>query len=111
MYGKGFVYFNSACKATADDKNIKCDYCKDNEGCEYRQPVIIEGNTKIWHLFYIIANQWRADVSGPTGLDYGVVIEVAKTMDIEINQSFFEKLRAYESAVLDNVTDQKGTGK
>jgi hypothetical protein len=38
--------------------------------------------------------------SGPTGFDFGVAIEVAKAMGIEINQTFFEKLRIYESESL-----------
>lgn len=36
----------------------------------------------------------------PYGLDYGVVIEMAKALDIESDQTFFEKIRAFESEVL-----------
>lgn len=36
----------------------------------------------------------------PYGLDYGVVIEMAKALDIERDQTFFEKVRAFEIEVL-----------
>ena len=66
-------------------------------------PEIIEGNKDIWNLFNICSNQWRAGFSGPSGFDFSVAIEVAKAMGIEINQSFFEKLRAYEVTTLNEI--------
>jgi hypothetical protein len=63
-------------------------------------PDILAGNGDIWHLITICGNQWRVGFSGPTGFDFGVAIEVAKAMSIEINQSFFEKLSAFETTAL-----------
>jgi len=40
------------------------------------------------------------------GLDFGVIIEMAKAMNIEINQTFFKKLRAYESTILSIKTNE-----
>lgn len=33
-------------------------------------------------------------------LDYGVIIEMAKALKVEINQIFFEKVKAFENEVL-----------
>lgn len=51
----------------------------------------------------LCSNQWRAGFSGATGLDFGVVIEVARALRLEVNQIFFEKLKVFETAVLNEM--------
>jgi hypothetical protein len=39
-------------------------------------------------------------MGGPVGLDFGVATEVARAMGTGTDQSFFEKLAAFESAAI-----------
>ena len=88
-------------------ENITCGGCEYNENCRHRQPEVIDGNREIWYLLQLAGTQWRTSMAGPEGLDYGVIIEMAKAMAIEINQNFFEKLRAYEITMLEGMRKKK----
>lgn len=63
-------------------------------------PDVLEENEQILNLFNLAGTQWRMGPAGVTGLDYGVIIEMAKVMNIEITQFFFEKIKAFETVVL-----------
>jgi hypothetical protein len=63
-------------------------------------PEIVDENRKIWQLLELASSQWRVGFGEIYGLDYGVIIEMAKAMNIEINTLFFEKLKAFEDIVL-----------
>lgn len=42
-------------------------------------------------------------MNGPYGLDYGIVMEMARMLGIETDQIFFEKLKAYEMTALEEI--------
>ena len=83
------------------DKDVQCDEC------EARPEEILEENSDIWHLLSLCSSQWRVGMGGAYGLDYGVVMEVAKAMWFDTDEIFFEKLRAYEAAVLDEMNKKE----
>lgn len=45
-------------------------------------------------------------MAGPTGFDFMAAVEVAKAMDVPIDQMFFEKLKAYEMTVLEHMRNR-----
>lgn len=59
-------------------------------------------NEEIWNLLILASTQWRTGgMDGtPYGLDYNVIIEIAKALGIGRDQIFFEKVKAFESEVL-----------
>lgn len=74
-------------------------------------PELLDDNRDIWYLLQLSLNQWRVGMEDPYGLDFGVIIEMARAMDMEINQIFFEKLKAYEKTVLDGIKKQRTLNK
>lgn len=70
----------------------------------------MNGNEEVFNLLTLCSTQWRAGFSGAYGLDYNVVIELARALEVEIDQTFLEKVRAFEHEVLRiwNEKDDKG---
>jgi len=68
---------------------------------------VLPGNEDIWELLRMATRQWRFDFSGPVGLDYGVIFEMARSLGIEIGRDFLEKLHAYEAEILRIRTDKE----
>lgn len=66
-------------------------------------PELLEENQSSSELFRLASSQWRTGPNGVYALDYGVIIEMAKAMDIEIDGAFFEKLKAFETVVLTEI--------
>ena len=66
-------------------------------------PELLEENQRIYELFNLGASQCRLGPSGVYAFDYGVIIEMSKAMDIEIDGAFFEKLKAFETVVLTEI--------
>jgi len=61
---------------------------------------VVEGNGEIWEILTLASTQWRVGMGGAYGLDYGVVMEMAKALGIRRDQTFFEKVRVVEAEVL-----------
>ncbi len=55
---------------------------------------------KALRLFVAMGTQWRTGMSGPTGLDYGVLPVVARALRIRLTTSRFDDLRTLEAEVL-----------
>lgn len=70
-------------------------------------PEMQEENQRIYELLNLASSQWRAGPSGVYALDYGVIIEMAKAMDIDIDGAFFEKLKAFELTVLSEIQKKR----
>lgn len=64
-------------------------------------PMILTGNDDIWELLCLASTQVKVGTKGIIGLDYAVVIEMAKAMDIWIDKLFFRKLQAFEKVTFD----------
>ena len=60
----------------------------------------MQGNEEIWYLLVLAQTQWRATDGGFYGLDFTVIIRMAKELGIAMGQVFFEKLRVYEKEAL-----------
>ena len=58
------------------------------------------GNEEIWYLLVLAQTQWRATDGGYYGLDFNVLIQMARGLGIQTGQIFFEKLRVYEREAL-----------
>ena len=70
--------------------------------CSGEAVKIFPGNEDIWRLLIAAANQWRWGPAGmPAGLDMAVIAVMARHFGIRRDQSFFEKLRAYEHACME----------
>ncbi len=74
-------------------------------------PDIFDENSRLWYLLGLASSQWKAGFEGAYILDYGVIIEMAKAMKIEINTLFFEKLRVFEVTCLAGRQERKGASK
>ena len=66
-------------------------------------PEVLEENEQIFSLFNLASTQWRMGPAGITGLNYGVLTEMAKAMNIKVNRFFFEKIKAFETVVLTEI--------
>ena len=66
-------------------------------------PELLEENQRIYEFFHLGESQWRVGPSGAYALDYGVIIEMAKAMNIEVDGAFFEKLKTFEGAILSKI--------
>lgn len=65
------------------------------------------GNEEIWQLLVLAQTQWRATFGEFYGLDFGVLIRMAKELGISTGQIFFEKLSIYEKEVLKILRSKK----
>lgn len=63
-------------------------------------PEIIAENSEIFALLQLAGGQWRQNFNGPCGLDFGVLITMAKDLGMRCDRMFYEKLREYERTVL-----------
>lgn len=48
----------------------------------------------------LASSQWQHSEVGPCALNYGPIIEMARAMNITVDEVFFTKISAYESEVL-----------
>lgn len=68
--------------------------------CEGRQPAVYEVNRPAWILWTLVSTQWRVGMSGPVGLDYGAIEQLARLYEINLTPGVMAKLRALEALVL-----------
>jgi hypothetical protein len=62
---------------------------------------IDKNNVEIWKLFLSISNQFRISSGVIFALDYTPIFLLARELNIEIDDIFIDKLKAYEKIVLD----------
>ncbi|HDH51214.1 MAG TPA: hypothetical protein ENH31_00320 [Nitrospirae bacterium] len=76
--------------------------------CSARAPALDAENRREWRLFNMASRQLRVGPKGVYGLDYGVIMDMAGAMRIEVNSSFLEKLNAFEAIVLEEKGKKDG---
>jgi len=67
-------------------------------------PVIIEGNHDFFRVIGICKRQWRSGFSGPTGLDFQVILIIADKIGVEVDQYLLDKLELYESITMNEMS-------
>jgi hypothetical protein len=55
----------------------------------------------------LAATQWRAGFNGVYGLDYTAIITIAQALHIATDRTFFEKLKVFEKAVLEQICEKQ----
>lgn len=64
--------------------------------CEWRRPELLEENAEAWELWQWAQTQWRVSMSGPVGLDFPAVIELAEHLEIPMSRCLLRKMQALE---------------
>ncbi|MBW2024372.1 MAG: DUF1799 domain-containing protein [Deltaproteobacteria bacterium] len=91
-----------------DEQRIEyCKACKkagkaDCNNCEWKQPELRPENQEAWELWQAVQTQWRSGPSGPIGLDYGVMMKVARLLGVDLSPAVFGKIQALEKQTLDH---------
>jgi hypothetical protein len=63
----------------------------------------------LWNILQHVDTQWRvAAAGGPFGLDYNVVDTRALAAGIPLNEAYYAKVKAYETAALDILNNREG---
>lgn len=70
-------------------------------------PELYEENQKLFECFTLCDSQLRAGGMGIIGLDWNVVIQVARTMKIQIDDDFFRKLKGFEQIIMERINARK----
>ena len=55
-----------------------------------------------------MSTQWRVGMSGPVGLDYGAIEQLARLYEINLAPGVMTKLRALEALVLKKAWEASG---
>lgn len=86
----------AACRKRCHKKSIPTP-C---EGCRHAVPPLLAANRQILQLMTACRTQWRVGFSGPFGLDYVAVSEVARLRGFELDATAFAGLQALENEQL-----------
>lgn len=81
------------------------------ETCKNRPPDRMPGIEPLYQCIILCDSQVRAGFGGIYGLDWNVVIAVAKSMDIRIDDLFFARLKACEAVIVTEANQGAKSGR
>lgn len=75
-------------------------------------PEVAEANVGIWYLLMIVDRQWLTGLNGKYGINLQAVIETARELkdelELDIDLNFFQKVKAFETEVLNHAAGKDG---